>query len=147
MAFTTADEVIKYIAEQDIEYCRHPIQRLPGVQQHFSIPASAFNQDVCSRTARVRRLFGPRLPVDPRVRHDAPPATSRPRGSIRFRKARTLNRDFFVHDPFTREAYAAIPVRRRKAEEYLKSTGIADTAFLRCRAEFSSSTRSATTRR
>ncbi len=54
-----------------------------------------------------------------------------------FRKARTLNMDFFVHDPFTREAYSRDPRNvARKAEEYLKSTGIADTAFFGAEAEF-----------
>ena len=37
---------------------------------------------------------------------------------------------FFVHDPFTREPYSRDPRNvARKAENYLASTGIADTAI------------------
>ncbi len=51
-----------------------------------------------------------------------------------FRAAKTLNLNFFVHDPFTREAYSRDPRNvARKAENYLASTGIADTCLLRRR--------------
>ena len=51
MAFTTAEEVIKYIADENIEYVDIRFSDLPGVQQHFSIPASAFNQGRVRGTA------------------------------------------------------------------------------------------------
>jgi glutamine synthetase len=42
-----------------------------------------------------------------------------------------------VHDPFTREAYSRDPRNvARKAENYLASTGIADTAYFGAEAEF-----------
>ena len=42
-----------------------------------------------------------------------------------------------MHDPFTREAYSRDPRNiARKAEEYLRSTGIADTAYFGAEAEF-----------
>ncbi len=54
-----------------------------------------------------------------------------------FRKAKTLNLNFFVHDPFTREAYSRDPRNvARKAENYLVSTGIADTCYFGAEAEF-----------
>ena len=54
-----------------------------------------------------------------------------------FRAAKTLNLNFFVHDPFTREAYSRDPRNvARKAENYLASTGIADTAYFGAEAEF-----------
>src|ERR1700682_3998684 len=54
-----------------------------------------------------------------------------------FRAAKTLNLNFFVHDPFTREAYSRDPRNvARKAENYLASTGIADTCFFGAAAEF-----------
>ena len=54
-----------------------------------------------------------------------------------FRAAKTLNLNFFVHDPFTREAYSRDPRNvARKAENYLTSTGIADTAYFGAEAEF-----------
>jgi glutamine synthetase len=54
-----------------------------------------------------------------------------------FREAKTLNLNFFVHDPFTLEAYSRDPRNiARKAEKYLESTGIADTAYFGAEAEF-----------
>ena len=42
-----------------------------------------------------------------------------------------------MHDPFTREAYSRDPRNvARKAEDYLASTGIADTAYFGAEAEF-----------
>ncbi|WP_312098748.1 type I glutamate--ammonia ligase, partial [Corynebacterium dentalis] len=44
---------------------------------------------------------------------------------------------FFVHDPFTREPFSRDPRNvARKAEQYLNSTGIADTCFFGAEAEF-----------
>ena len=54
-----------------------------------------------------------------------------------FREAKTLNLNFFVHDPFTLEPYSRDPRNvARKAENYLVSTGIADTAYFGAEAEF-----------
>ncbi len=54
-----------------------------------------------------------------------------------FRAAKTLNLNFFVHDPFTLEPYSRDPRNvARKAENYLNSTGIADTAYFGAEAEF-----------
>ena len=54
-----------------------------------------------------------------------------------FREAKTLNLNFFVHDPFTLEPYSRDPRNiARKAETYLASTGIADTAYFGAEAEF-----------
>jgi glutamine synthetase len=54
-----------------------------------------------------------------------------------FRKRKTLNLSFFVHDPLTGAPYSRDPRNvARKAEEYLKGTGIADTAFFGPEAEF-----------
>jgi len=51
--------------------------------------------------------------------------------------ARTLNLNFFVHDPFTLELYSRDPRNvARKAENYLISSGIADTAYFGPEAEF-----------
>ena len=46
MGFTTADEVIKYIADEGVEYVDVRFSDLPGIQQHFSIPASSFDKDL-----------------------------------------------------------------------------------------------------
>src|SRR5206468_1093117 len=54
-----------------------------------------------------------------------------------FRVAKTLALNFFIHDPFTREAYSRDPRNvAKKAETYLASSGIADTAYFGAEAEF-----------
>src|SRR5581483_7817600 len=45
--------------------------------------------------------------------------------------------NFFVHDPLTGEAYSRDPRNvAKKAQEYLRGTGVADTAFFGPEAEF-----------
>ncbi|HEU0128305.1 MAG TPA: type I glutamate--ammonia ligase, partial [Pseudonocardiaceae bacterium] len=54
-----------------------------------------------------------------------------------FRKSKTLIVNFFIHDPLTGEAYSRDPRNiARKAQAYLKSTGIGDTAYFAPEAEF-----------
>ena len=54
-----------------------------------------------------------------------------------FRVEKTLALNFFIHDPFTREAYSRDPRNiARKAETYLASSGVADTAYFGAEAEF-----------
>ena len=54
-----------------------------------------------------------------------------------FRVEKTLALNFFIHDPFTREAYSRDPRNvAKKAETYLASSGIADTAYFGAEAEF-----------
>jgi glutamine synthetase len=136
VAFTTADEVIKYIADENIEYVDIRFTDLPGIEQHFSIPAKAFNQDVfedgLAFDGSSVRGFQSIHESDMLLLPDVTTARVDP-----FRTAKTLNVSFFVHDPFTRESYSRDPRNvARKAEEYLASTGIADTAFFGAEAEF-----------
>ena len=136
MAFTTAEEVIKYIADEGVEYVDVRFTDLPGIEQHFSIPAKAFNQDVfddgLAFDGSSVRGFQSIHESDMLLLPDVTTARIDP-----FRAAKTLNVNFFVHDPFTRESYSRDPRNvARKAEEYLISTGIADTAFFGAEAEF-----------
>ena len=49
-----------------------------------------------------------------------------------FRAQKTLAMNFFVHDPFTHEAYSRDPRNiARKAEQYITESSIADTGVLR----------------
>ena len=136
MAFTTAEEVIKYIADENIEYVDIRFSDLPGVQQHFSIPASAFDESVfedgLAFDGSSVRGFQSIHESDMMLLPD--PATAR---IDPFRAAKTLNLNFFVHDPFTREPYSRDPRNiARKALAYLSTTGIGDTAFFAPEAEF-----------
>ena len=54
-----------------------------------------------------------------------------------YRAEKTLVMNFSILDPFTDERYSRDPRNiATKAEEYLKSTGIADTAYFGAEAEF-----------
>src|SRR3712207_9098420 len=53
-----------------------------------------------------------------------------------FRVEKTVALNFFIHDPFTREAYSRDPRNvAKKAEAYLAASGIADTAYFGAEAE------------
>ncbi len=133
--FSNADEVLKFIADEDVKFVDVRFCDLPGVMQHFNVPAKSLDE-AFFRRSDVRRLVDPRLPVDPRVRHDAAPRR-RHRVIDPFRAEKTLNVNFFVHDPITREAYSRDPRNiARKAMAHLASTGVGDKAFFAPEAEF-----------
>src|SRR3712207_542423 len=46
--FTSPDEVAAYIRDNDVEYVDVRFCDLPGVMQHFTIPASTFGEDTFS---------------------------------------------------------------------------------------------------
>jgi glutamine synthetase len=132
----TADDIFKLIKDEDVEYVDIRFCDLPGVVQHFSIPASAFDKSVfedgLAFDGSSIRGFQSIHESDMMLLPDPETARIDP-----FRAAKTLNLNFFVHDPFTREPYSRDPRNvARKAENYLASTGIADTAFFGAEAEF-----------
>ena len=132
----TADDIFKLIKDQKVEYVDIRFCDLPGVVQHFSIPASAFDdsvfEDGLAFDGSSVRGFQSIHESDMMLLPDPETAIIDP-----FRAAKTLNLNFFVHDPFTREPYSRDPRNvARKAENYLASTGIADTAYFGPEAEF-----------
>ncbi|MCS3782311.1 type I glutamate--ammonia ligase [Tsukamurella ocularis] len=134
--FTTKEELLDYLKKEDVEYVDIRFCDLPGTMQHFSIPASAFDESVfedgLAFDGSSIRGFQSIDESDMMLLPDVTTARIDP-----FRAAKTLNISFFVHDPFTREAYSRDPRNiARKAEEYLRSTGIADTCFFGAEAEF-----------
>ncbi|MEO6879478.1 MAG: type I glutamate--ammonia ligase [Mycobacteriaceae bacterium] len=134
--FTNSDEALKFIADEGVEYVDIRFCDLPGVMQHFSVPAKAFTQDVfddgLAFDGSSVRGFQSIHESDMLLLPDIATARLDP-----FRAAKTLNVNFFVHDPFTRESYSRDPRNvARKAEEYLISTGVADTAYFGAEAEF-----------
>jgi len=136
VAEKTADDIIKLIKDEDVEYVDIRFCDLPGIVQHFSVPASVFDESVfedgLAFDGSSVRGFQSIHESDMMLLPDPETARIDP-----FRAAKTLNLNFFVHDPFTREAYSRDPRNvARKAENYLASTGIADTAFFGAEAEF-----------
>jgi glutamine synthetase, type I len=136
VAFTNAEDVTKYIKDNDVEFVDIRFTDVPGVEQHFTIPANAFDEDVINEGLAFDgssvRGFTTIDESDMALMPDLATAQLDP-----FRKAKTLNMKFFVHDPLTGEAFSRDPRNvARKAEEYLASTGIADTCFFGAEAEF-----------
>ena len=119
MAEKTADDIMKQIKDEEVEYVDIRFCDLPGVVQHFSIPASAFDESVfedgLAFDGSSVRGFQSIHESDMMLLPDPETARIDP-----FRAAKTLNLNFFVHDPFTREAYSRDPRNvARKAENYL----------------------------
>lgn len=136
MGFSNAEEAVKFIQDEGVQHVDVRFTDLPGIEQHFSIPASAFDADAIEEGLAFDgssiRGFQSIHESDMLLLPDLQTARIDP-----FRKAKTLNVNFFVHDPFTREAYSRDPRNvARKAEQYLASTGIADTCFFGAEAEF-----------
>ncbi|MBA3798322.1 MAG: type I glutamate--ammonia ligase [Geodermatophilaceae bacterium] len=134
--FESPDQVVKYISDNDVEYVDVRFCDLPGVMQHFTIPATTFGEatfaDGLGFDGSSIRGFQAINESDMLLLPDASSAFLDP-----FRKHKTLNVNFFIHDPITREAYSRDPRNvAKKAEAYLASSGIADTAYFGPEAEF-----------
>jgi len=132
----TADDILKLVADENVEYVDIQFCDLPGQMQHLSIPASTLDasvfEDGLAFDGSSIRGFQSIHESDMMLLPDFSTAQIDP-----FRAAKTLNLNFFVHDPFTREPYSRDPRNvARKAENYLTSTGIADTAYFGAEAEF-----------
>src|SRR5436309_9525490 len=119
------------IAIVDIRFCD-----LPGLMQHFSIPAHELTEDVFEEglgfDGSSIRGFQEIQESDMILLPDPSTAVVDP-----FRQHPTLNINCFVRDPVTGEPYTRDPrYVAKKAEDYLTSTGIADTCYFGPEAEF-----------
>ncbi|MEU3603725.1 type I glutamate--ammonia ligase [Streptomyces sp. NPDC006798] len=131
--FQNADDVKKFIADEDVKFIDVRFCDLPGVMQHFTIPASIFDpaEELAFDGSSIRG-FQAIHESDMALRADLSTARVDP-----FRRDKTVNINFFIHDPITGEQYSRDPRNiAKKAETYLASTGIADTAFFGPEAEF-----------
>ncbi|MBW8173560.1 type I glutamate--ammonia ligase [Ornithinimicrobium sp. Arc0846-15] len=134
--FSSAEEVIAFVKDEDVKFIDVRFCDLPGVMQHFNVPAETFDMDAFTtgqmfdgssiRGFQAIHESDMKLIADPTTAYLDP-----------FRKHKTLIVNFKIVDPFTDEPYARDPRQIAiKAEEYLTSTGIADTAFFGAEAEF-----------
>ncbi|MET9926440.1 MULTISPECIES: type I glutamate--ammonia ligase [unclassified Streptomyces] len=131
--FQNADEVQKYVADNDVKFIDVRFCDLPGVMQHFTIPAATFDpaEELAFDGSSIRG-FQAIHESDMALRADLSTARVDP-----FRRDKTVNINFFIHDPITGEQYSRDPRNiAKKAEAYLASTGIADTAYFGPEAEF-----------
>jgi len=134
--FTTPQEVLDFITETDVKFLDIRFTDLPGVQQHFNIPASTVDLDFFEvgqmfDGSSVRGFAGI-AESDMQLIPDVSTAYI-----DQFRAERTLILVFDIYNPRTGEIYARDPRQvAKKAERYLASTGIADTAYFAPEAEF-----------
>ena len=134
--FSTAEEVLAFIAEEKVEFIDVRFCDLPGTIQHFTVPVSTFDADVFTEGRMFDgssiRGFQAIHESDMLLLPDPSTAVLDP-----FRQHKTLNLTFSVFDPLTGAAYSRDPRNvAAKAEAYLKGTGIADTAYFGPEAEF-----------
>ena len=134
--FKDAEEAIAFTKEQGVKFVDVRFCDLPGVMQHFNIPVEAFVEsaftDGLAFDGSSIRGFQAIHESDMGLIPDVTSAFVDP-----FRTQKTLVVNFSIVDPFTDEPYSRDPRNiATKAEAYLRSTGIADTAYFGAEAEF-----------
>ena len=134
--FTTADEVLSYIRDEGVQFVDVRFCDLPGVMQHFTVPARSVDEDFFTDGQMFDgssiRGFQAIHESDMQLIPDPATAFVDP-----FRAAKTLAMNFSIVDPFTKEKYSRDPRNiAAKAEAYLKESGIADTVYFGPEAEF-----------
>ncbi len=134
--FSNPEELLRYLSAEDVRFVDVRFCDLPGVMQHFTVPVESFGEEVFTDGLAFDgssiRGFQEIHESDMLLLPDAASAFLDP-----FREQKTVCLNFFIHDPFTREPYSRDPRNiAKKAEEYLASSGIADTAYFGPEAEF-----------
>ncbi len=134
--FKDADEVQKFIKDQGVKFVDVRFCDLPGVMQHFNVPAESVDEALFTQGQMFDgssiRGFQAIHESDMKLIPDVTTAFVDP-----FRVEKTLVINFSIRDPFTDEPYSRDPRQvATKAEAYLASTGIGDTAYFGAEAEF-----------
>src|SRR5580700_7687240 len=100
--FTNADEVLKFIGDNGVEFVDVRFCDLPGVMQHFTVPVESFDAKVFTDGLAFDgssiRGFQAIHESDMQLLPDPTTARIDP-----FRDEKTLNINFFIHDPLTGE--------------------------------------------
>ena len=132
----TPEQVLAMAKEKGVKVLDIRFMDFPGMWQHFSVPICELEEgsfeDGFGFDGSSIRGWQPINASDMLVVPDATTAKIDP-----FYKEPTLVLIGNIVDPITREAYSRDPRNiAKKAEAYLKSTGIGDTAFIGPEAEF-----------
>ena len=133
---SSPDDVLRKVRDEEIDFVDFRFCDLPGLMQHYTLPAhelteEAFDEGLGFDGSSIRG-FQEIQESDMMLVPDADTAVVDP-----FRQHSTLNLNCFVRDPVTGESYSRDPrYVAQKAEQYLKGTGIADTAYFGPEAEF-----------
>jgi glutamine synthetase len=132
----TPGDVLRLAADEGVEIVDVRFADLPGLMQHFSIPTHELTEEAFEEgygfDGSSIRGFQEIQESDMLLIPDPNTAVIDP-----FRRHKTLNLNCFVQDPVTGEDYTRDPRNiARKAEAYVASTGIADTAYFGPEPEF-----------
>jgi len=132
----TPKEVIELVKSKEAKVVDVKFCDLFGAWQHFSIPASTLHEDMfvdgLGFDGSSIRGFQKINESDMLLMLDPDTAVMDP-----FTEVPTLSILCDIEDPLTRKPYSRDPrYTAKKAEQYLKDSGIADTAFFGAEAEF-----------
>ncbi|CAN5727096.1 type I glutamate--ammonia ligase [soil metagenome] len=133
---TATSDAIKLGKDNDAQFVDLRFSDLPGLMQHFTIPFEDLTEESFEEgfgfDGSSIRGFQEIQESDMILVPDPETAVMDP-----FRQHSTLILHSFVKDPITGELYSRDPrYIAKKAEVYLKGTGIADTAYFGPEAEF-----------
>jgi glutamine synthetase len=133
---SSPDDVLSQISDEGIEFVDLRFCDLPGLMQHFTVPKHQLTADVFDEglgfDGSSIRGYQEIQESDMLLIPDPDTAYVDP-----FRQHPTLNINCFVRDPVTGESYTRDPrYVASKAEQYLRGTNIADTAYFGPEAEF-----------
>jgi len=132
----TPKEVVAFAKENNCQMVDYKFLDFVGIWQHFTQPMSEFSEDTFEEGVGFDgssiRGWQPIHNSDMLIMPDPKTAKVDP-----FPEVVTLSIICNIIDPFTREGYSRDPrYVARKAEAYLKSTGLADTAYFGPEPEF-----------
>ena len=132
----TPKEVLQFAKDNGVVMVDLKFMDFPGMWQHFSAPVSELSEDIFDEglgfDGSSIRGWQAINASDMLVIPDAETAMLDP-----FTAHPTLSLICNIYDPVTKEAYSRDPRNiARKAEAYLKATGLADTCFVGPEAEF-----------
>jgi glutamine synthetase len=132
----TPTEVIKYIADEEIEFVDFRFANTLGKEQHITMPASAVDDELLSEG----KMFDGSSIVGWKGINDSDMVLMPDTDSHfldPFAEYKTLNISCDILEPATMQPYSRCPRSlAKRAEAYLKASGIADTAFFGPEPEF-----------
>jgi len=132
----TPKEVIEFAKKHDVKFVDLKFIDFPGVWQHTTIPAnrleeSLFEEGIAFDGSSIRG-WQPINASDMTMIPDASTAKLDP-----FYAIPTISVVCSIFDPITKQAYSRDPRHiAKKAEAYLRQSGIGDTSFMGPEAEF-----------
>ncbi len=134
--FSNSDEVLRFIKDEGVQFVDVRFCDLPGIMQHFNVPASTVDEDffVNGQMFDGSSIRGFQAIHESDMKLIPDPATAY---LDPFRTEKTLALNFSIVDPFTDEPYSRDPRNiAAKAEAHLIGSGIADTVYFGPEAEF-----------